>query len=174
MYCISSQSENISKWVSNSIAKSIGYINTDDDDNYEGGFGLEDIEQLVSTIELQFENWVEQYAPIAVDPNDSASVDKFRNCLKKMDSEVVVSLAKTVFQSDNREILQKVRTPCTIIQSSNDVAVPVSVGHYLEKTIKRVSALVFIDMIGHFPQLTAPHKLAEALKGVVEFDPPQI
>lgn len=142
------------------------YINTDD---YKGGFERSDIEQLISTIESQYENWVSAYAPIAVDPNDAASVDKFQNCLKSMDVEVAVSLAKTVFFSDYRDILENVQTPCTIIQSSNDAAVPLSVGHYLEKKIKGVSTLEFIDMTGHFPQLTAHLKLVEVLKGVVGF-----
>ncbi|QHO36883.1 hypothetical protein S83_010832 [Arachis hypogaea] len=141
------------------------YIN---DEDYEGGFEREDVEQLISTIELQFEEWVSAYAPIAVGPNDSDAVDKFRSCLKNMGAEVAVSLAKTVFHSDNRKILQNVETPCTIIQSSNDAAIPVSVGHYLEKMMKGVSALEFIDMTGHFPQLTAPHKLAQLLKAVLD------
>ncbi|KAL4320429.1 hypothetical protein HN51_064525 [Arachis hypogaea] len=147
------------------------YIN---DEDYEGGFEREDVEQLISTIEVQFEDWVSAYAPIAVGPNDSDAVDKFGSCLKNMGAQVAVSLAKTVFHSDNRKILQNVETPCTIIQSSNDAAIPVSVGHYLERMIKGVSALKFIDMTGHFPQLTAPHKLAQLLKAVVEFGHPQI
>jgi len=140
------------------------YINTDD---YEGGFESSDIEQLVSTIESQYENWISIYAPIAVDPNDVASVDKFHNCLKSMGAEVAISLAKTVFYSDYRDMLEKVQIPCTIIQSSNDMAVPLNIGHYLEEKIKGVSTLEIIDMIGHFPHLTAHLKLVEVLKGVL-------
>ena len=91
-----------------------------------------------------------------------------------MGAEVAVSLAKTVFFSDYREMLEQVQTPCTIIQSSHDAAVPLSVGHYLEKKVKGVSSLEFIEMTGHFPQLTAHHKLVEVLNGVVVFGPAQI
>lgn len=146
------------------VTASPRYINTDD---YEGGFESSDIEQLVSTIESQYENWISIYAPIAVDPNDVASVDKFHNCLKSMGAEVAISLAKTVFYSDYRDMLEKVQIPCTIIQSSNDMAVPLNIGHYLEEKIKGVSTLEIIDMIGHFPHLTAHLKLVEVLKGVL-------
>ncbi|KAK7304877.1 hypothetical protein VNO77_42770 [Canavalia gladiata] len=148
------------------VAASPRYINTED---YKGGFEKSDIEKLVSTIELQYENWVSAYAPIAVDPNDAISIDKFQNCLKNMGAEVAVSLAKAVFFSDYREMLEKVHIPCTIIQSSNDAAVPFSVGHYIEKKIKGVSTLEFIDMSGHFPQLNAHLKLIEILNDVVGF-----
>jgi pimeloyl-ACP methyl ester carboxylesterase len=102
-----------------------------------------------------------------VDPNDADSIDKFQNCLKNMGGEVAISLAKTVFLSDYRDMVENVEIPCTIIQSSNDVAVPLSIGHYLNEKIKGVSNLEFIDMIGHFPQLTAHIRLVEVLKGIV-------
>ncbi|XP_014506151.1 probable strigolactone esterase DAD2 [Vigna radiata var. radiata] len=146
------------------VTASPRYINTDD---YFGGFERSSIDEMVSTVELQYESWCSAYAPIAVDKNDGASVEKFLSCLKSMDSEVAVSLAKTVFYSDYRDMLEKVETPCTIIQSSNDMAVPVGIGQYLEKKIKGVATLQIIDMIGHFPQLTAHLKLVELVKAVV-------
>ncbi|PNX66740.1 sigma factor sigB regulation protein rsbQ, partial [Trifolium pratense] len=140
------------------------YINTDD---YIGGFERSDIENLISTINSQYEIWVSAYGPIAVDSNDADSVEKFQKCLKNMGGEVAISLAKTVFLSDYRDMVENVEIPCTIIQSSNDVGVPLSIGHYLNEKIKGVSNLEFIDMIGHFPQLTAHIKLVEVLKGIV-------
>ncbi|RDY07991.1 Strigolactone esterase D14, partial [Mucuna pruriens] len=114
------------------------------------------------------------YAPIAVDPNDAVSVEKFKNCLKNMGVEVAISLAKTVFFSDYRDMLEMVQIPCTIIQSSNDVAVLLNIGNYLKEKIKGVSSLEIIDMTAHFPQLTAHLKLVELLKAVVVSGPAQI
>ncbi|KAK7400984.1 hypothetical protein VNO78_12293 [Psophocarpus tetragonolobus] len=146
------------------VTASPRYVNIDD---YKGGFERSDIEQLLLTIELQYENWVSVYAPMAVGPNDAVSVDKYQNCLKNMGAEVALSLAKTVFYSDYRDMLEKVQVQCTIIQSSNDKAVPLSIGNYLEEKIKGVSTLEIIDMIGHFPQLTVHLKLVEVLRSVV-------
>ncbi|RDY07987.1 Strigolactone esterase D14, partial [Mucuna pruriens] len=153
------------------VTASPRYMNTDE---YKGGFEKSDIDELVSTIELQYENWVSAYAPIAVDPNDAVSVEKFKNCLKNMGVEVAISLAKTVFFSDYRDMLEMVQIPCTIIQSSNDVAVPLNIGNYLKEKIKGVSSLEIIEMTGHFPQLTAHLKLVELLKAVVVSGPTQI
>lgn len=105
-----------------------------------------------------------------MDPNDEPSLNKFRECLKKMRNEVPLSLAKTVFCHDYRDILEKVETPCTIIQTSNDMVVPYSVALYMEKKIKGKVTLEVIDTFGHFPQLTAPLQLVDVLKGVLGFD----
>ncbi|WJX30006.1 hypothetical protein P8452_18591 [Trifolium repens] len=143
------------------------YINTDD---YEGGFTTSDIENLLKNIESNYENWISAFSLNVVDPNDEQSVNKFRECLKRMRSEVPLSLAKTVFCNDYRDILEKVETPCTIIQSSSDIVVPYSVAIYMEKKIKGKVTLEVIDAIGHFPQLTAPLQLVDVLKGVLGFD----
>jgi len=87
-----------------------------------------------------------------------------------MRNEVPLSLAKTVFCGDYRDILEKVETPCTIIQTSNDMVVPYSVALYMEKKIKGKVTLEVIDTFGHFPQLTAPLQLVDVLKGVLGFD----
>ncbi|KAL5079655.1 hypothetical protein RYX36_008076 [Vicia faba] len=143
------------------------YINTDD---YEGGFARSDIENLLENIESNYENWISAFSLNVVDPSDEASVNKFRESLKRVKNEVSLSLAKTVFCSDYRDILEKVETPCTIIQTSSDMAVPYSVALYMEKNIKGKVTLEEIDTIGHFPQLTAPLQLVGVLKGVLGFE----
>ena len=108
-----------------------------------------------------------------MDPKDAASVDQYRNCLKNMGSEVAVSLGKAVFYGDYRDVLEQVQISCTIIQSTNDRAVPNNVGHYLQNKIcSGASSLVFVDMDGHFPMLTSHLKLVEVLKGVMDSEKP--
>ncbi|XP_020233245.1 strigolactone esterase D14 [Cajanus cajan] len=140
------------------------YINTED---YEGGFTSSDIEQLLKEIEFNYENWVSAFSLLVVDPNDEPSVHKFKECLKKMRAEVPASLAKTVFYSDYRDILEKVETPCTIIQTSADIVVPYNVAVYMENKIKGKVTLEVVDTKGHFPQLTAWLQLVDVLKGVL-------
>ncbi|OIW08903.1 hypothetical protein TanjilG_05879 [Lupinus angustifolius] len=140
------------------------YINSDD---YEGGFTSSDIEQLIMNIESNYENWVSAFSLLVVDPNDALSVKKFQECLKRMGVEVALSLAKTVFYCDYRDILEKVETPCTIIHTSHDIVVPNSVALYIEKNIGGKVTSKVIDAYGHFPQLTSHHKLVEVLKGVL-------
>ncbi|RDX61887.1 Strigolactone esterase RMS3, partial [Mucuna pruriens] len=139
------------------------YINTDD---YEGGFTSSDIEQLLQDIEFNYENWVYAFSSLVVDPNDEPSVNKFRECLKRMRAEVPASLAKTVFYSDYRDILEKVETPCTIIQTSSDIVVPHNAAVYMENKIKGKVTLEVVDTIGHFPQLTACLQLVDVDVGL--------
>ncbi|KAI4350882.1 hypothetical protein L6164_005289 [Bauhinia variegata] len=146
------------------LAASPRYLNTED---YEGGFRNSDVEMLLSSIESDYENWASGFASIAVDPTDALSVAKFEKCLKSMRAEVALPLAKSIFYSDYRDLLDKVETPCTIVQTTKDLAVPHSAAVYMEKKIKGKSTLEIIDTQGHFPQLTAHLRLVEVLKGAL-------
>ncbi|XP_054786216.1 strigolactone esterase D14-like [Prosopis cineraria] len=140
------------------------YLNTE---GYEGGFTEKDIKQLLTSIETNYEDWVYSFSSMAIDPNDAVSREKFQKSLLRMGGETALPLAKTVFLSDNREWLEKVEIPCTVIQPSYDMAVPHSVALYLAKKIKGKCDLEVIEAVGHFPQLTAHLKLVEVLKAAL-------
>ncbi|KAH1135934.1 hypothetical protein GLYMA_05G232500v4 [Glycine max] len=114
--------------------------------DYEGGFNSSDIEQLLSNRETNYENFASGFASLIADPTNEVS---------------------TIFYSDWREILDKVETPCTIIQTKKDAAVPHNVALYMENKIKGKVTLEIIDTLGHFPQLTAHLKFVEVLKGAL-------
>ncbi|XP_044464793.1 strigolactone esterase D14-like [Mangifera indica] len=141
-------------------------INTDD---YEGGFKSSEIEELISSMETNYFGWASSFPSLVVDSNDALSVEKIQNCFTSMRPEVAVTLAKTVFYSDQREILDKVTTPCTIIQTASDIVVPNSVAHYMQEKIKGISTMEMIKTDGHFPQLTAHLELVQVLGGVLGF-----
>ncbi|KAI8023977.1 Strigolactone esterase D14 [Camellia lanceoleosa] len=149
------------------IGASPRYINSED---YEGGFENSDIDQLLASIESNFHNWASNFASLAVGPNDSISIEKFKKCLKTMKPEVALSIAELVFHSDQREMLGEVMTPCTIIQTTNDVVIPSSVADYMKNKIKGKSTVEIVDTDGHFPQLTAHLQLLEVLGGVLALD----
>lgn len=145
------------------------YLNTDD---YEGGFGSSDIKQIISSIESNFHNWAAHFASVVVDSKDPLSVDKFTKSLRKMRPEVAVSVGKIVFYSDERDTLDNVSTPCTIIHTSSDIVSPKSVAVYMQKKIKGNPKVEIINTNGHFPQLTAHNELLDVLGLIlgVEFD----
>ncbi|KAH7511884.1 strigolactone esterase D14 [Ziziphus jujuba] len=143
------------------VGASPRFMNTDD---YEGGFEESQIKNILSDIETNYNDWASNFSSLVVDANDPASVDKVKDCFLKMRHEVAIPLAKIVFYSDEREILNKVETPCTIIQSSSDIVVPNTVAFYMQKNIKAKSTVEIIDADGHFPQLTAQLQLLDALK----------
>ncbi|KAJ0977868.1 hypothetical protein J5N97_013342 [Dioscorea zingiberensis] len=137
-----------------------GYLNGED---YEGGFDKDAIESMLSAIESNFKTWAPGFASLVVGDKDPVSVEKFTRTLQRMRPEVALSLARTVFLSDLRDVLENVEVPCSIIQCSNDVVVPVSVARYMERKIKGQASVEIIDTHGHFPQLTAHEKLLETI-----------
>lgn len=144
------------------------YLNAN---NYEGGFERSEIEQIFANIESDFDKWASNFAPLAVDVNDPLSVEKVEKCIRRMRPEVALPLAKTVFCCDHRDILDKVTTPCTIVQPTNDIVAPISVAEYMQKKIKGKTTVETIDMDGHFPQLTAHLQLLSVLDSVLVLSP---
>ncbi|CAN4116820.1 unnamed protein product [Withania somnifera] len=148
------------------VSSSPRFINLED---YEGGFEVTDMEEMLKNIEKNFEVWSSSFARIAVDPSDPPSVEKFDKCLKSMGVEVALPLAKNVFLSDYRDILDKVIIPCTIIQTKVDFVVPNSVATFMNNTIKGKSTVEIINTQGHFPQLTAHDEFLNVLHRVLTF-----
>ena len=143
------------------------YINSE---GYEGGFEITEVEQIFSSMESNFHQWASSFAPLGVGSDDPVTVDKYKKCWQSMRPEVALYVTKLVFYSDQRNVLEKVVIPCTIIQTTNDVVVPVSVGDYMMKMIKAKSTAEIIEADGHFPQLTAHVQFLEVLGGVLGFD----
>ncbi|OAY26741.1 strigolactone esterase RMS3 [Manihot esculenta] len=145
------------------VGASPRYINTGD---YEGGFDESEIDDIISNIESNFHNWCSEFPSLVVDARHPDSVEKLSKCLASMRPEVAVSVAKTVFYSDEREILDKVSAPCTIIRTTRDIVVPNSVAYYMQEKIKGKSTVEIIETDGHFPHLTAHQQLLDVLTRV--------
>ncbi|XP_012444324.2 strigolactone esterase D14 [Gossypium raimondii] len=149
------------------VGSSPRYITTDD---YEGGFDGAAIDNMMSSIESDYGNWTSNFAKLLVDNNDPLSIEHYFKCLKSMNPEFVLPLAKAIFRSDERETLEKVTTPCTIVQVKNDLVVPNSVAYYMQKKIKGETTVEFVNADRHYPQLTAPLELIHVLSRVLGFE----
>ncbi|KAL3532422.1 hypothetical protein ACH5RR_005943 [Cinchona calisaya] len=139
-------------------------INSED---YEGSFEISHVEQIFASIETNYDQWATTFASIVVDNRDPPSAEKFAGSLKRMGSQIALPLAKTVFLSDYRNILEKVTIPCTIIRTTNDPVVPNSVPIYMQNKIKGKSTVEIIHTEGHFPQLTAHVEFLDVLYKVL-------
>lgn len=136
-------------------------------EGYEGGFDMPQIEELFSNIESNFEQWAPAFASLVIDSADPLSVEKFANSLKRMRPRVGLSLAKTVFLADYRSVLERVVVPCNIIQTRNDVVVPFAVVEYMQSKIKGGCEVDVIDTDGHCPQLTAHLQFVEVIDRIL-------
>ena len=70
------------------------------------------------------------------------------------DEKIARSFALLTFFSDHRMELLKLKKPCLILQSSQDLMAPPQVGDYLHAHLQN-SKLKVMKARGHFPQLTA-------------------
>ncbi|KAL9256258.1 Strigolactone esterase D14-like protein [Drosera capensis] len=144
------------------VGASPRYLNSED---YEGGFERPEVDQLLSAIQSNFHSWASAFATLAVGGKDVQAAAKFEKTIRSMTPHAALSLAKAIFLGDWRHILKDVTVPCIIVQTTNDIVVPVSVGYYMqEKMIKGKTKVENIDCYGHFPQLTA-HELLLAVLG---------
>nr|ALB07157.1 hyposensitive to light 2 [Striga hermonthica] len=136
------------------LSSSPRFLNSAD---YFGGFEPADIEQLAVAIESNYNSWVSGFAPLVVGGDmDSVAVQEFSRTLFNMRPDIARSVFRMIFSFDIRDYLGRVTVPCHIIQSSKDMAVPVSVSEYIRQRVGGRSVVEVMPTEGHLPQLSAP------------------
>nr|CAD1833943.1 unnamed protein product [Ananas comosus var. bracteatus] len=118
------------------IAASPRYLNSED---YVGGFEKEDVDGILSSIETNFQDWALKFVPVAIGVNNSVFIKMLGRSFCTMRPDVALAVARTIFLGDHRDVLDEVDVPCTIIQTTDDFAVPVSVGQYMQSKIREAS-----------------------------------
>ncbi len=135
------------------IGPSPCYIN---DGDYTGGFTRQDIDDLLATMESNYLGWSSAMAPAIMGaPTQPELGVELTNSFCRTDPEIAKHFARVTFLSDHRPDLPKSVVPTLILQCSQDLIAPLSVGEYLHHVLPR-STLSVIDNVGHCPHLSAP------------------
>ncbi len=143
------------------VAPSPRYI---DDEDYVGGFTREDIEGLLDSMDSNYLGWSSAMAPIIVGNEDRPELgEELTNSFCRSDPEIARHFARVTFMSDNREDLARVRVPSLILQCSDDVIAPDTVGAYVHERLEG-SQLVRMEAAGHCPNLSAPDETVAAIE----------
>jgi pimeloyl-ACP methyl ester carboxylesterase len=129
---------------------------------YHGGFDRQDLAALFEAMAANYQAWVAGFAPLAVGADVPQAVDEFAAGLLAMRPDITLRMARMIFESDVRDILPLLRVPTVLIHAHADIAVPEQVAHYLHAHVSG-SQLVWIDVTGHLPHLSAPRHVAAAL-----------
>lgn len=137
-----------------------------DDGDYRGGFSVQDIDELLSSLESNYLGWSASMAPVIMGTPDRPELgQELTNSFCATDPAMARVFARTTFLSDSRADLATVRVPTLILESAEDVIAPRQVGAYVRAAVDG-STLVTLDATGHCPHLSAPDATNKA---IVEF-----
>lgn len=139
------------------------YINEGD---YIGGFTRQDVESLLETMASNYLGWSSAMAPAIMGaPERPELAEELTNSFCRTDPAIASHFARTTFLSDNRADLRLLQAPTLVVQCSDDIIAPRSVGEYLQRELPSAMLRV-IRNVGHCPHLSAP---CESMAAMDEF-----
>jgi sigma-B regulation protein RsbQ len=142
------------------VAPSPRYI---DDDSYTGGFSRQDVEELLDSLASNYLGWSSAMAPVIVGNSDRPQLgSELTASFCRMDPEIARQFARATFFSDNRADLSRIGVPTLVLQCSDDVLAPDSVGEYVANAVPDAT-LVRLAATGHCPNLSAPEETIAAI-----------
>ncbi len=139
------------------VSPSPCYIN---DGEYVGGFTRADIDSLLETLEGNYLGWSSNMAPVIMGAAQQPELSvELTNSFCRTDPEIAAQFARVTFLTDVRSEIAKLGTPTLIIQCSDDLIAPMTVGQYLHKVLPH-STLSVVENVGHCPHLSVPSSSA--------------
>ena len=152
------------------VGPSPRYIN---DEGYVGGFEPADIDDLLSSLESNYLGWSAAMAPAIMGRPDKPELgEELTESFCRTDPDIASHFARVTFTSDNRDDLRLVDVPALVLQCSQDVIAPVSVGEYVRDHMPRAT-MVQLEATGHCPNLSAPDETAAAIEAFLHRIPAQ-
>ncbi len=143
------------------VGPSPRYLN---DEGYHGGFERADLEGLFELMDSNYLGWSNTMAPAIMGNPDRPELGQFlTSSFCSTDPEIAREFARVTFFSDNRSDLAKLKTESLILQCSDDIIAPVSIGTYMKENTP-MSALVNLEATGHCPHISHPEETTAAIK----------
>ena len=139
-----------------------------DDLQYAGGFSEQQIQELLEFLDANHMGWSQSMAPIIMGNPDRPELgQELTNSFCMTDPEIAKKFARVTFLSDNRADLPFINARCLVLQCSEDVIAPQSVGEYVANQLPN-SQFVLLKATGHCPNLSAPEETVAAMKSFLE------
>lgn len=146
------------------IGPSACYLNRD---GYVGGFNQDDIEGLLESIDDNYAGWATTMAPALMGNSDRPKLAQdLAATFCKVKPEIASHFARVTFLTDNRSHMNKIKIPTLILQATDDLVAPQSVGQFINESISN-SLLIKMKASGHFPTMSAPEETIKALKSFI-------
>jgi sigma-B regulation protein RsbQ len=142
------------------IGPSPCYIN---DEGYVGGFERADIDSLLDMLESNYLGWASSMAPAIMGAPEQPELGaELTASFCRTNPEIAKQFAKVTFLSDNRKDVARLQTPTLVIQSSEDLIAPLTVGEFMQRTLPN-GTLRVVANTGHCPHLSAPGASCDAI-----------
>lgn len=143
------------------VGPSARYIN---DTPYVGGFERRDIEELLDTMDKNYIGWANYLAPaIMKNPDRPELAAELNESFCSTDPVIARRFAEATFYADNRSDLAKVTVPSLLLQCSDDIIAPNSVGEFIHQQLPQ-STLHYLKATGHCPHMSDPEETIAAIK----------
>lgn len=131
--------------------------------DYVGGFSAEQIEELLDFLDNNHMGWSQNMAPVIMGNGDRPELaEELTNSFCRTDPDIARHFARTTFLSDNRDDLAGLAARALVLQCTDDVIAPESVGRYVHARLPD-SQLVLMQATGHCPNLSAPAETVAAI-----------
>jgi len=135
-----------------------------DDRDYRGGMTDEQLAAIYSAVVDNFDQWAETIASMAMAAPDQPDLARyFAATLRAIPPDRAFTVLCSILQSDSRPLLPRIAVPTLLLQTRDDIFVPLEVAHYLERMIPH-STLRVVEAQGHFPHLSAPATVIAAMQ----------
>jgi sigma-B regulation protein RsbQ len=135
-----------------------------DDDDYVGGFSQDAIDALLDSLDSNYLGWSSVMAPTIIGNADRPELgEDLTASFWTVDPAIAAQFARVTFLSDNRRDLADVVVPTLVLQSSDDVIAPLTVGEYVHEHIAG-STFVVMDSRGHVPTLSDPDEVVKHIR----------
>jgi sigma-B regulation protein RsbQ len=143
-----------------------------DDDGYIGGFSRADIDDMLASLDSNYLGWSSAITPVIMGrPDRPELAGELEESFCRTDPDIARRFAHVTFLSDNRDDLGRVQTPTLVLQCTDDVIAPVSVGEYVRDHIPNAT-MVLLNATGHCPHLSAPDETADAIEQYLDSSAP--
>lgn len=147
------------------IGPSPRYVN---DGDYTGGFSEQQIHELLDFLDDNHMGWSQAMAPVIMGNPDRPELgEELTNSFCMTDPEIAKKFARVTFLSDNRSDLPSVKARCLVLQCSEDVIAPQTVGKYVADRLAN-SHFMLLNATGHCPNLSAPDETVAAMRAFLE------
>lgn len=138
------------------------------DESYKGGFNRSDLVSMLENADNDYLGWAMSMAPAIMGNADRPELGiELTNSFCRTNPEIARHFARVVFLSDNRADLPKMNLPALILQCSQDIVAPESVGKYTHSQLLK-SEFIQLKAVGHCPHVSHPEETIVAITKYLE------